>query len=831
MKSDKKNLFLISIVGILAWFPTLYFWFFKAYEATWLTGIAPYNVISLIKGHAFLYFLDWKIFGWNPLGWYLTSLVLHIFASLLFYKFIIIISEKRNLALVSSLIFMVSTAYNDILTWGSFNSYYPLLLICFLICLISFFKYKETQRKQFLLFSLLAAFISFFVRETGIVIIPLVFIFDLIFTKNLLSKNSISGLIKRQIPFVFVILLFFLIRSLYGGTPGDSADSNVKLQMRFVSDGLYLDYAKASFLTFGKLIPPQVIPYDFLNYVREFGSKIFYYEIINTYFFPFIGWIIIGFFGYVGYKLRKSKKYFKIFIFFLIWIGLFSLFVSLAVPNTPEVLSRVYEYNTMRYRYFAFVGTSVILAIILINYFKKVKILNAIVMIIVAFNLILIWKIEIEVYQDYYKPAKEFYSKFNTYFPNLPTKTVFYLYPHAPALGDYLLEWFTIKDKKYVNLEKQPFRVESQMIAVLDKIKNKKIDLFDVVFLDYSKEQGLINETEKARKNILNQKEYELEVKKDKKNILKTKIINGPYVELPYDVNLSINQENYLKSFGKTPDSARFRALVDYAIERNRYLKNAKITTAYTMSQRENEPFFHVLPKNLLDNNLGYRSSWIADDWSPWIKIDLGVESEVSAVSWGSQNGTTRVPATYSISVSKDNKKWEKVVDVKNSTVAHKIDIFKKPIIARYVRMDIKTTSGGDFVLIDEFDVITGFSKNVLAYYNDRDKLFYDAINLYKFAETNDDLIYANKLDTNYGKLMWETNDTVSDQSGQQLYFPYKIIFGDQQVKIEIPELEIYAGNGQFLKKRINSFSLDFMDTPYIMKINSFKLVPRIKVK
>lgn len=829
MNPDKKNLLLILTIGFLAWFPTLNFWFFKAYEATWLTGIAPYNLISLIKGHGFLYFLDWKIFGWNPWGWYLTSLVLHILASLLFYKFVLNISKKRNLAFISSIFFVASTSYNDILTWGSFNSYYPLLLICFLSCLISFSKFKETKKKYFLVISIFSAFIGFFVRETGIVIIPLVTAFDLIFSKKILSRETILGIVKRQIPYFLVIVGFFIIRSSYGGTPGDSADSNVKLQMRFVIDGLYLDYAKATLLSLGKLIPPQVLPYEIINYLREFGSKFIFYQTINTYFFPILGGLVLGFFGFCAFLLRKSKTYFNVFLFFLVWLGLFSLFVSLAVPNTPEVLSRAYEYNTMRYRYFAFLGTAVILAIILINYVKKVRILKAIVAFIVISNLILIWRTEREIYSDYYKPAKEFYLKFNSLFPVLPTKTTFYIYSHAPALGDYLLEWFIIKDKKYANLVGQPFRVESQMIAVLNKIKSGKVNIDDLVFLDYTKEKGLINETEKVRKILLNQKEYGLTVKNSKENLFNSDEFDGPPIELPYNARLNLNIGNGLGFVGSTPNSAKFRALVDYADQRNKYLKTVTVKTAYTMSQREGEPFFHVLPKNLTDGNIGLRSSWIADDWTPWVAVDLGKETQVAAVSWGSM-GETRVPATYSISVSTDNKSWKKVIDVKNSNVSHKIDVLKETVSARYVKMDIKTTSGGDFVLIDEFEVITGSGKNVLSYYKDRNELFYDVVNLYKFAQTSEDLIYADKLDTYYGKLTWETNETPSAQNGQFLYFPYKVNFENQTINIEIPELEIFAGTGQFLKKKINAVSVDFMQTPYLINLDSFNLIPRMKL-
>ncbi len=830
MNPDKKNLLIITLLGALAWLPTLNFWFFKAYEVTWLTGIAPYTLVNLIKGHGFLYFLDWKIFGWSPMGWYLTALVIHIIASLLFYKLILTISKKRILALISSLIFMVSTSYNDVLTWGSFNSYYPLLLICLLVSLITFFKFKESNDKKMLLISLTLAFLGFFVRETGIVIIPLIFAIDVIFTKNIFSKKEIIGIIKRQIPFLLIILFFFLIRSLYGGTPGDTADGNVKLQMRFMSDGLYVEYAKAAILTIGKLIPPQIIPYELMNYIREQGSKFVYYETMNKYFFPFVGWMILGFFGVIAIKLRKSKAYFRIFLFFLVWLGLFSLFVSLAVPSTPEVLSRAYEYNTMRYRYFAFLATSILLGIILVNYIKSLKLLKIIVGLAVIINLVLIWKIERQVYVDFYKPAKDFYVKFNSYFPTLSDKTTFYMYPHAPALGDYLLEWFTIKDEKYSNLNDEPFRVESQLIAVLSKIKSGKVNINDVIFLDRSQENGLINETEKTRKLLLNQDDFEINVNNLGK-LYRSPNFQGPIVDIPYNLELKFNAFESASFIGKNSDSQRFRTLADYSLQRNEYLDSVKVKTAYTMSQREGEPFFHVLPKNLIDGNPGRRSMWIADSFTPWIEVDLGNDKEIIGVAWGSLENSTRIPATYSISVSTDGNDWKKITGVKNSTVSEKIDLFE-PVTTRYVKMEIHTTSGGDFVAIDEFEVIASSASEAVALYKDRNKLFEDTINIFDFMSGQADVEYLQQigLDAFWTKLTWETNKTGSVQNYQYLYIPFAFNQADQVVNVEIPEGEIYSGSGDYLKKYFTNFSIDFGDGPFEILVNSVTLKPRIKL-
>ncbi len=833
MSEKKKHILIIISLGILAWAPTLNFWFFKAYEASWLTGVAPYTIINLLKAHAFLYFIDWKIFGWNPWGWYLTGLIIYLIASVLFYNLLSVITKKNDFSLIASLIFLLSTSYNDVLTWGSFNAYYPLLLICMLLCLTFFAKFKTEENKKYYALSVLFAFLGFYVRETGIVIIPLITLFDFFFSKEkVLSRKYLIEFAKRQLPFYLTTLLFFFIRTIYGGTGGDTADSNVKLQMRFVEDHLYFEYAKASLLTIGKLVPPQIIPYELLNWIREFGSKFINYELMNKYFFPLTGFGLLGIFSLFYLKIKNNKNYSHLFGFFFAWLLLFSLFVSLAVPYTPEVLARVYEYNTMRYRFFAFVGTSVLISCLLFVLVRKVKILYGIIFIWLAINLLWIWKIEREVYKDFYKPAKEFYIAFNTYFPTLSTKTVFYLFPHAPALSDYLYEWNTIKDQKYSNLNNQPFRVESQIIAVLNKVKSKKINLEDVIFLDYSKEDGLINNTQKVKKELLDQKEYPINLKQEGSNIFLSHEFTGPFTDIPYNSVISYSSGVRDFSKGSKADSEKFKALVDYSLQRNEYLKTAKVKTAYTMSQREGEPFYHVLPRNLVDGNIGNRSLWIADTFEPWVEIDLGKEKEISAVAWGSIENTTRIPATYKILISKDGKTWEKVTDIKNSVVANKIDKFIKPVNARYVRMEIDTTSGGDFVSLDEFEVIDSSADKILNLYSDRNNLFYDAVNIFNFSSGENDILYLQDKGLNlfWGELVWETSKTTSSENNQRKYFPVILDFSNHVIEVEIPEGEINSGTGNFLNKYINKVSIKFINGPFNLIINSMSLAPRVRL-
>jgi hypothetical protein len=830
----------IIFTGLISWYRTLGFWFFKAFEASWLMGSAPHTIINLIKSHSFLYYLDWKIFGWNPWGWYLTSLVLHIIASLLLFRLVLKITENRHLAFISSLIFVANTAYNDVLTWGSFNSYYPLLLIFMLLALINFINYKTRKNIKSLLLSVLFSFLAFFIRETGLVIVPIITLYDLIYSKNLFSKKTICGILKRQSLFYLSILIFFGIRSWYGGVSGDFADSNVKMRVKLMADGLYLTYFNAAFLTFGKLIPPQIIPYPILNYIRDFLSTFINKDFLNKYFFSILGWLSAVVIGRIFFLLRNKKKYIRMLMFFGGWITLFLTFVAIAIPYTEEFLARDYLFITMRYHYFAFAGASVVIACFFIIIYellqkqttKKIsrRIIVTLVTAYMVLQVLFLYRIQSSAYASTYEEPKRFYSQFAEQFPTLSSKVVFYIYPHAVGIGDYLFEWYFTKDLKYPNLKNEPYRIESQIGAILKKMGEKKIDLRDVIFLDYTSDKQLTNRTADIVSTLTNQRSYILKPIKDSKNSYLVVIEDGPFVETPYaaEITMSVSYGQFKR--GTKSNSKIFRALVDYSVDRLKYLQTAKITTANTMSQRPGEPFLHLLPDNLIDGNIGQRSSWIVDATPAWLMVDLGKERKIKAFAWGSQPGTGRVPSTYTYFTSLDGVNWSPILKISSNEKDDRLDILSTATTARYVKMDLQTTQSGGFASLDEFEVIGEDAKAVLDLYNSRDSLLMDSLDLFSFISSQEDINYAKEkgLSTYWARLSWETNKVIPGVNLQQLYFPFKVQAGSQKITVKIPEGEIFAIPGQLLEKRFTKLTIDFYNQPFNFNVASIKLIPQL---
>jgi hypothetical protein len=813
----------LVVVGILAWYPVLNFWFLKAFEASWLHDALPYTLDRLIRTHSFLYWLDLKLFGWNPMGWYGTALVLQLVASLVLYKFTNLLTKNRLIGFIAALIFVANTAYNDVLTWGSFNSYYPLLLTWILLVFINFIRYKEDNKIASLVWSVVFTLLACYTRETGVIVVPLLTVFDLLTAGNLLQKKTWLGVLKRQIGFYVAMAGFLLLRSHYGGTIGDTVDSNVKMQMRLLHDKLYGEYFRVVRLTFGKLIPPILIPYPLLNEWRELKMKTGDADWLAINFFPILGYIGYGLLAAIALLLARAKNYGRHLIFFVIWIGAFSLFISLVIPSVHEVHIRPYEVITMRYRYFAFAGASIFYATLLVLVFdrlKKVKRLTklvsptlaAILILIAGYNIVALHKIEKGMYESTYKPSRDFHLKFQKDLPTLPTNSAFYIYPHAPNLNDYLFEWYLTREVKYPNLIGQPYRIESQIEAVLDKISKKKLTLNDFFFFDYRPETSLVNVTDKIRTLIAGQKIIPLAFSKLSNGQYDAQIVDGPAVELPQNVDLKINTALPSQiSAGPKADSKRFRALVDYSIARTNYLETLKLTTCRTMSQRDEEPFYYYQPAHLVDGNVSRRSGWIADAVPAWMYVELPSAQPIAAVAWGSILGSTRVPASYTYAVSDDGQTWRDIKSVKNNPNATAIDKFDKPVTAKFIKMTIDTTSSGDFVQMDEFEVITTKAAAALALYSDRDSLLNDSRALFDFAASNDDLAYAKTagLKKLWGKLSWGVSAEGPFVGTQYTYFQYDVTGANAPISVPIPEGEIYAAIGELLTRHLTSITLD----------------------
>jgi len=139
-----------------------------------LTGGVRFG-LSLTNG------IYYSLFGLNVLPWNITFLSLHLI--IVFFLYIILRKFKLSplSAFLASFYFAIASAGQETLSWPAAGMQILWSTLFIVICIFLTLRFIETNRKTFLLFAVISAYVSFLMRPTGIVtaafIVTLIFLF------------------------------------------------------------------------------------------------------------------------------------------------------------------------------------------------------------------------------------------------------------------------------------------------------------------------------------------------------------------------------------------------------------------------------------------------------------------------------------------------------------------------------------------------------------------------------------------------------------------------------------------------------------------------------
>lgn len=761
-----------------------------------------------MRSHGLLYLINYKLFGWNPTGWYLTAVILHILAVLLVFKFAKIILENKKLAFIVALLFGVNVTHHDVVNWGSFEGLYAFLLVVFLLAIFTFRRFqKESGNLKILwyLSTLLFFIFGLFAREVSLILPGLLLSYELYTKKFKFSKNYISYLFWTFLPFALISLGYLYFRSSYGGAPHDFIDAMVQLRITLLSQGRYAEYIWRGILSFGRFAAAHVIPYPFLNNIREVFAQSFRPELVNYYFFPFLGLLYTVLMGCVIYIARKTKK-FTLLIFSFLWFFIPTFFFSFAFSITDDALLKAYVWDASRWRYFSFLGTVIFWVTVFLIFYggrKKRRYIKhlgpALIIFVLITNFVLLRGIQKEMYQATFGPARNFYTTFLNQFKTLPEDFVFYHYPNAYQLNDYLSEWYLLRDVYHPNLkEARRDWAEVSFGMFLSRLEEGSVDLSKTLFIDMS-EKGEVFDRTKDAKNVINElKDYFYSIKSLVDGSYSLNLDEKLHVEIPYQIEFATLAPT--KTY--QPDFITRSWLS--------FLDETKVEVCATAPWgSRGDAAMHLLPKHLTDATLGRRSLWVANCRRPaWIILDLGNKKEVGAFAFHAMADSPSSPSDYSVFVSSDGETWEEVISEKLNTLSQKIERFPKVHQARYVKLEVYETTRGGLLEIDEVAV---FPDNKIGWGDDFDKLIE---HMYK--------------DAGFIEFSWET-EPYDQEKDKKKYVPFISDGKLRKYIFEPNESEVYSAPGDFLKRFIVKFQFNFIGSSSKMYIESIKIVPKFK--
>ncbi len=327
-----------------------------------------YHPLTLLS-----YAIDYKIFKFNPFGYHLENLILHLINTVLVFYFIFFLTRKTQFfaATITSLLFAIHPMHVESVAWVSERKdlLYTLFFLASLISYIFFI--QNNLGKKFYFFTLILFLLSCFSKGQAVTLSFVLLLIDFYYDRKFNFK-----IIAEKIPFFAFSIIFGIL-----AIKAQGAQSAI-------NENYYSNFTSLFFGSYGLLIylwksllPIQLsgaYPYP-LNPDRSMLS--FFYLM------PFI----IGLLLFIFYKIFKKEK--------KLWFGIlfFVAIISVVLKFIPVGDTIVAE----RYSYLAYVGLFFAIGSITERFFlsEKYKKVSFVIMICVTiilsfitFNRTKIWK-------------------------------------------------------------------------------------------------------------------------------------------------------------------------------------------------------------------------------------------------------------------------------------------------------------------------------------------------------------------------------------------------------------------------------------------------------
>lgn len=162
------------------------------------------------------YAIDYAIWEFNPFGYHLTNVIMHIINVLLFYALLLLMFEKFKspykdyIILIAALIFAVHPIHTEVVAWVSGRTD-GLACTFFFASFIYYLKYSKGPSNKNLALALFFYLLSLFSKEMAITLPAVIILYDMI-----INRSEFKGLLKKRYviygSLIMISGLFMLLR-------------------------------------------------------------------------------------------------------------------------------------------------------------------------------------------------------------------------------------------------------------------------------------------------------------------------------------------------------------------------------------------------------------------------------------------------------------------------------------------------------------------------------------------------------------------------------------------------------------------------------------------
>ncbi len=274
------------------------------------------------------YLVDYALWRLNPIGYHISSVLLHILVALAVYWLLLLLSRDRLLSLVAALLYVLHPIQTETVAYISGRPD-SLAALCLLGCLISYLKNLGSRRLSFSILTIVFYLLALLSRENSVILPALILLYHAAFRKKM---DFPVFLILAGMAAGYVLLRALLMdpavvpTTLSERLPGFFASLTGYLKLVLIPMDLHQEYGFVLFrpddlrVLAGMLLAAALLVIALRGALRKRGSLVFFS----------IGWFFIGLGPVSG--IYPIKTYIAEHWLYLPSIGIFTLLAAGYVP-------------------------------------------------------------------------------------------------------------------------------------------------------------------------------------------------------------------------------------------------------------------------------------------------------------------------------------------------------------------------------------------------------------------------------------------------------------------------------------------------------------------
>lgn len=696
-----------SLLSILSYgfIKDLYFWhedyvYINSFYTEWYHH-------AFYTGELIVLYLFFLLFGDQPMGYFLSALVIYMLLSFTVAFFAYFFSKSRKVAFISGLFFASGYIGSENMQMVEIGITHTLYLILSMFTLIIFAMSRIRDSMRLWFFSFILFILSIFlVPVRGHTLIVLLFLTEIYLILNsskkpyfLLSRN-IAGRLS-----LFILSFYLFYKFVIKAGSGLTSDKfTIKAGLNLLSD-------------FGNFL----LPSEYL--VSLFGIA------SNTTTIPIasiVGFILLLALAIVVFCFRKDKKFRTLFFFLVFsWIATYILIFWRETGYSHS--------SWFRYLFFPYPFYVILLALCITRLFsqsksKKIKYLGLFCMILVVVSNLVFgyisptrkFRLERSLY------VQKFVSDLKTFVPLIEGKSLFYFDVEYDPFTLNLFSTFLQGGRARYETSLAFFYhlpTDDVKLAMTydDFISEYKKDIYKNAYVFfYSKDYILTDLSKQMTSSSTNIHTVEIsssKISQINENNINVGLSIDPSsfpsyrpvqldIEVQFD-SIEVNNYPYPVEVSGISDlmknQNKRKELLNYIVEKNEFKKIAQVKTSESLDRNYTEEFS-------TDNDL--ETSWIANKpiffaSGAWLEITFPDYQEISEIRWRSSY-KTRFPTNYDYQVPGDKEgTWKTILSVRDQKVdIEKYIVDKIPKTqTRVLRMKIYKTSS-DSPAITEIEAL-----------------------------------------------------------------------------------------------------------------------------